>query len=512
MSTDRASWRRFWNGLALIAVYAAAWALPRWPAIRANTLFYDDYGVAAIPFIIYVGSYRPTLWIEYRLWELLVPGHFATRIPKLSAAVYWGLACTALMLLLRRWRVPMPIALLLPLVLVAHPVATDAGLWSALSALPLSLFLVIAGVLLLGDGDEPKRLAGGSALILAGILGYQYYFVAAVVLVLAEVVVDEVNGAPRRLRVLLRKLAILASLAAVQIIFMQLARPFITRADKRGFAELGGSLGAFVANKLHGAVDLLVNLWMPLLAWYLDAVRAWSLWKFVPLVLLLATIAAGLAVRARMRVVLLAAAATIALPLLAVMPTFALSQTPYAWRVTIPVLLAAALGMLPLLIWLGRRSRFAPVVLLLVLIAVLLPPTRWEAEMRVVGYQRDRAVFDHIATYWMDHGLRPPEVSVGVGRVRIGDPRKRLPGAHEVTWGYDRTNPMFASPFFDPWAAEQAIATFNHYRFIDCNTPGREAKPVCRAAKSACTLIPPNRTGVVHVEQNRMSFVCEAMN
>jgi hypothetical protein len=311
--------------------------------------------------------------------------------------------------------------------------------------------------------------------------------------------------------VLLRKLAILASLAVVQIVFMQLARPFITRADRRGFAEVGGSLGSFLAGKIHGAFDLLVNLWMPLLAWYLDAVRAWSLWKFVPLVVLLATIAAGLAARARMRVVLLAAAATVALPVLAVMPTFVLSQTPYAWRVTIPVLLAAVLGMLPLLIWLGRRSRFAPVVLLLLLIAVLLPPTLWEAEMRVVAYQRDRTVFDRIASHWMERGLRPAEIAVGAGRIRIHDPRKRPPGAHEVTWGYDRTNPMLASPFADPWVAEQAIATFNHYRFIDCNSPGTEATPVCRAAKSACTLIPPNRTGVVHVEQERMSFVCEAI-
>ncbi len=482
------------RAIAAALAYTAFWLATRAPAIAANPLFFDDFAVPLRPGLFYLGSYRPLVWLEYRIFEAIVPNHFWTVLPKLSAAVYFGVSAMLLAMLLRRWNVKPSLAYTLPLVVLANPVLNDAGLWNSLHALPLAMAFLTAGVLLW----EERRFTAGTVLIFIGLNGYQAFVALVLVYLVAEPFVKRLADTPWKLRDSLLKLALTAVAGAMQIAVMQLIRPWITGADERGLVTFSST---FLAEKYHGIFNLAVNGVMPSIAYYTSALQAMSLWKFVPLSIGLVTAAAFLIRRRTAFDIAMALIFPLLMFFVPALPTLIMSQSPEAWRVATPTAFALALSVLPLLL---QLPRFGPVIAILATM-VMLPPTFFETRERVKSWTRDEATIRAITTHWQNRPITVAYVGPKYGNIE----EHRLIESHDLTWGYRRFTPAVWSPFNNGWFAQHYIATYHGLGFMGC---GERRNPICTAARSACSR--PRSDGqaiwprIVHSQTPGLTAVC----
>ncbi|MBV8517131.1 MAG: hypothetical protein JO197_06965 [Acidobacteria bacterium] len=469
--------RRGWTYVLACLGYTAFWLVTRWPAIAANPLFFDDFALPATPAAFYIGSYRPFLWLEYRFWELLIPGHFWTHVPKLAAAIYLGLFATALAALLRKWNVPPAIAFATPLVVLANPVLNDAGLWNSLHALPLALALITAAAVVWEREDASWRMwLGGAALLLCGIFGYQIFVSLAVVYLLAEPAVKTLTGVAWNWRASLRKLVAIAAVTFVQLVYMQLTRT--ADSDPRGLLH-ATSFRAYLLEKLHGLIDLAVNGVMPILA-YAGGVRlAYRTWYYVPLVLgVLLAIATWRRFGASRA--LLYGAGPLALFFAPSLPCLISSADPYAWRVSSPVAVSLALSLMMLLLVLARDARAASAVLAVAAILVA-PIGHYEASLRVISVERDARLLREL-------GNARAVSYVGPALGAAED--ERLAGPHLLTWGYEVRTPAMWSGFSNAWTTAYFLRhVAPAVAYVDCS-PAMQGR-VCDDARSLCARSSP---------------------
>jgi hypothetical protein len=486
--------------------YTALWLVTRWPAIRENALFFDDFAVPLRPAVFYVNSYRPLVWLEYRFWELLVDGHFWTVLPKIAAAFYVGAAALLFSALLRRWQVPAGLAYALAAVAVANPVLNDAGLWQSLHALPLAIACLTAGVLL-WETPTRARLAMGTLLVFAGLNGYQIFASLVLIYLAAEPVIKRFTGAEWRLRDSLVKLGLTAAAGIAQIVEMQVIRAMVAQPDVRGFAQFT-SLAQYASQKLHGIFNLCVNGVMPVLAYYAGALAAMSLWKFVPLGIAVAGAALALIRRRTWLDVAIAAVFPVVVFFLPAAPTLLISQSPYAWRVSTPTALALALALAPLLILLRRGA----VVVALVIAALMIPPTHYESTMRVVSVRRDAAITRGVIDAWAARGVPRERVTLAYIGPRGGATHeKRYIGPRELTWGYQRITPGMWSPFNNGWFAKYYVENYQRLHFRQCgdakpeHVPCQEARAACASKRNDGAAIWPR---LVHLPEPGVTAVC----
>ncbi|MFP5246642.1 MAG: hypothetical protein ACLGH0_08100 [Thermoanaerobaculia bacterium] len=467
-----------WGGYTLL------WIASRWPAIRHNPLFHDDYGIPLDPALFYVGSYRPVVWLEYQFWELLIRDHFWTVLPKLTGAAYLGATATALAFLLRRWDVPWSIAILTPAVALANPVLNDAGLWSSLHALPLGLLFMTLAALF---WDRPLI---AFAFVIAGVLTYQIFITLALVYIATEWVLKRDK--------VWRKVAIVAVAGVLQILYMEVVRATAIRSDGRGFVR-AQSLAFYIREKFHGVFDLVVNGIMPVVAYYAGALHAYSWWRVVPLAIAIATLIAALWQRRRGLELAIAFLFPIVILFIPALPILMMSQSPYVWRVSSPVAIAFALSLVPLVLSVRRA-----VPLLAVVALVMLPVSFYEAQMRVVSHERQASLIRELEQHW-----RTKNVTIVYGPMHGPFEDIRLIGPHDLTWGYERRTPAMWTSFEDAWFAKAFVHTYHRKNFIDCSA-GSTA-PICARARTLC---PRNCTDasvpyprVMHLEK-QTTLIC----
>lgn len=488
-----------WVWLASLFAFTLFWIATRFQAIRGNPLFFDDYFISDTPVDLYLGTYRPLLLAEHIFFESLYKGHFFTRIPKIAAAFYMGATATAFAALLRRWGVATALVFAAPLLLLSNPVLNDAGLWQSGHALSLALALITLAAVV-WEPATPKRLLIAGLLIFCGINGYQIFISLALLFVVCEPVVKSITGLPWRLRDAFLRVVVIGIAGAMQIALMLFLRAILPH-DPRGFAQIA-TVAGFVKEKIHGVFNLAVNGLMPLFAWYFGAVRAMSLWKWVPLAIAVLTL-----VVLWKRGVLRALAAA-ALPFLALtipaLPTLIMSQSPYAWRVSSPVAFGLVVSCIPLLSMLPLRLSIAIIV---VLSAVMIPVAYDEARMRSEACERNVAVMRETADHWKRSGVDPHTVTIAY--VRNGAAiDERLIGAHDLTYGYERQTPETASSFSAAWAAQQFV-TFNGFRFADCQSGDRKCRDAAAQCARNCTDVSGIYPRVIHDRGGAaMSFVC----
>jgi len=441
--------RRLDFAVATVA-YALVWIATRWPAIRANTLFFDDFEIPFRPADFYWGPYRPTLYLEFLLRDLIAPHAFWTVVPKLFGALYVGVMAALLIELLTAWDVPLQVARLLPLIVVAHPLLADGPLWQTYAGLPIVPALITAGALAWTRG---RKLAF-ALLTLAGVLGYQVFVTLALVYAVAEPVVRR----RWRWRELVERVAIIAGCVVVQLVLTAIIRRTYGNPDPRGM------IGVFdPRTQLHGAVDLIVNVWMPVIAFYTGALRAMSLWKWVPL-----AIAAATAVSTRRILPTFFSAAIFLIPAL---PNLLIAQGPSTWRVSIPELFALVVALVPLF------SRFprAGVIVTVAIFAVIAPVSTYEARCRVDSFDRDRQLVASV----------PPGDAVVLAPVNPKHAEDvSLIGPHDLTWAYERRTPRMWSEFNDPWFANRYVTNYWHLPFVDCLATPADAR--CSGTAALC--------------------------
>ena len=462
--------------------YAMFWIVTRWPAIGANVLMLDDFELPFRPRDFFTGAYRPTLHLEYILFELIMPHHFWTIVPKFVGAVYVGIAAALLIELLRAWDVDPIIAALLPLIVIANPILADGPLWQTYYNMPVAYGLIIAGSI---AWSRDRRLAF-FLLTLAGVLGYQIFITLAVVLAVAEAVI--------RRRFQLREFALRIGLIGVTAV-IQLIVVFIIRHSGK-YADSRGLISTFsLRDQLHGAADLLVNGWMPVIAYYTGAIPAMSLWKYVPVLLVVLT-----AVITRRLWPTLSSAGVLLIPAL---PNLVLAKAPYSWRVSTPVAFALALAMLPILMTVGRR---AAAIVIVALTIVMIPVCHYESWCRKESWERDQAFVEGVRQHW-----RGRDFTLVLAPV---NPDKHedvaLIGPHDLTWGYQRRTPRMWSEFNDPWMAKRYVQNYVRMRFLDCNE--RPAAPACMNAAALCMRphsdVPVEYPRAFHDDAGNITLVC----
>jgi len=457
--------------------YALLWVVTRWPAIRANVLFFDDFEIPFHPADFYIGPYRPTLYLEYVFRSAIAPHSLWTVTPKIVGAVYTGIAAAMLIELLREWEIPPVIARLLPLIVVSHPLLADGALWQTYAGLPIVPALITAGAIAWSRG---RRILF-SLLTLAGILGYQVYLTLAVVYAIAEAVIRR----RFRWRDFAMRIAIIGGCVVVQLIVTKIIRQTFGNPDVRGvISTFNASL------QIHGMFDLMVNVWMPVIAYYAGAFAAMSLWKYVPLLL-----GAETAIATRSPIDALFAAAIFIVPAL---PNLALDHAPYSWRVSTPEVYALALALLPVLL---RVRRWIAVAMIATLTFVMLPVSQYEAWTRVESFERDQKFVASV----------PKDFTLTLAPV---NPRKRedvrLIGPHDLTWGYEPRTPRMWSEFNDAWMAKRYVQNYAKLRFLDCAELPLEAR--CQGAAALCATgrndMPVDYPRGVNVPERRITVVC----
>jgi hypothetical protein len=470
--------RRATEFVSATCAYALLWIATRWPAIRANVLFFDDFAIPLHPADFYIGPYRPTLYLEYLLREAIAPHSLWTVTPKIFGAIYTGIAAAMLIELLRAWEVPRIIARLLPLVVVCHPLLADGALWQTYAGLPIVPALITAGAICCTRG---RKLAF-SLLTLAGILGYQVYFTLAVVYAIAEPVVRR----RFKLRDSALRLGIIAACVLVQLVLTFVIRHTYANPDSRGLVTTFD-----VRTQIHGVFDLMVNGWMPVIAYYCGAFAAMSMWKFVPLVL-----GAETAIATRRVADTLFAAAIFVIP---AAPNLLLARAPYSWRASTPEAYALALALIPLL--LNVRPAIA-LSLIATITIVMIPVDTYEARCRAESWERDQRLMASV----------PRDYTIALAPVnpnRVED--VGLIGSHDLTWGYDRRTPRMWSEFNDPWMARRYVQNYARMRFLDCNDPkpsDARCKGAYAACASGCNDSPVEYPRAVRDDVQRLVYVC----
>jgi hypothetical protein len=447
------------HALATLA-YTAFWLATRWPAIRSNTLFFDDFAVPLRPALFYIGSYRPLVWLEYRVFELFLTNHLWTVLPKITGALYFGASAALFAALLRRWNVAAPLAYAMPLVMLGNVVLNDSGLWNSLHALPLAIVFLIAGMLVW----ESNRWILGTVLIFVGLNGYQIFAALVLLFLATEPFIKRLTETPMRWRHWFLKIALSGVAAVVQIIEMLVIRPLIPGSDERGFGGFA-SLSEYLKEKLHGVFDLAVNGIMPTLAYYTSAAQAMSLWKYA---LLAIGVITAIALRRKPLLAAIGLIFPLLLFLLPAAPVLIMKFSPYAWRVSTPTAFALALMLTPLLIALNR----AGVVLAVVIAAILTPAALYEAQEREKSFARDEATLRAVKA--VSHTV----VYAGPRTGRMEN--QKLIGPRDLTAGYERLTPAVWSSFNNGWFAQHYIETYHRLRFTRadshpaCNTPGSD--------------------------------------
>src|SRR5262249_42590563 len=125
-----------WSGGALLlTAFYLVWAAPRLGAIMANPLLDDDFYIGTLGSGIHLYSWRPVLYLEYRLFDPLLSPFgkplIFTLLPKPIGGLFVSIAAALAYRVLRRCEVARPVAFLCVAVFVVHPVVNDITLWNS---------------------------------------------------------------------------------------------------------------------------------------------------------------------------------------------------------------------------------------------------------------------------------------------------------------------------------------------------------------------------------------------
>ena len=176
--------------------------------------------------------------------------------------------------------------------------------------------------------------------------------------------------------------------------------------------------------KFHGIINLLVNVTMPIVSYYSGIASGWKHWEAPFLAAAACAVLLVTVRRDRIAVAGLIVAGIVGLPILATLPTLAISQSPKSWRVAVPAALSfalslAALGHLAAVaytqVFNGRKN---PVPWIVSAIAATLAVAvgivaHHDAQQRVFIHEADWALTEDISRFWADRGILSNDYFVG---------------------------------------------------------------------------------------------------
>ena len=400
----------------------------RWSGISANLLFADDflYFVDHSSTLINFDScnkldqdFRWLTMINLCVMSTYFADIATSAVPKVVSIAFLAVFATLMFACLRAWGLGVFEALLLPLVIVAHPITNEVTLWNITTPVFLFYSLPVLAYLLLRKADSRMPIIAAVLLLTTVIFSYEYALVIFLLLVLADpfiswLLLGKINW--RRCLILFGTFAVFAGLYLLQtkISAALFANDVVA---SRGVASLA-DLPAMISTKFWQSFDLLVNVYMTPISFFVPLERSWSAWKWVPVAV--AAITALVVFRARKSTLtaIIYGLFSGAIVFAAILPLFASTQSPESWRVAIPALIAFVLGIVPILMVASKYKWIARAVVI-ALIAALGVMSHAETSLRVLEQDIEENLFSEIETFWQSQGIGKTDYRVG--RVLAGN-------------------------------------------------------------------------------------------
>lgn len=493
--------------LFIFLAYFVIWLFPRANAVMQNVLFMDDYAFGVYdPELIYSKtrdlslppvSYRWSFELVAYSWANFLPQeYFLSNLPKLVSGIFLSLFALFTYRLLVGWKVPQLVSLIIPAILISHPTINEITLWNIAHPVTFWMFLVILGFLIIEDASSPVRILFGMICLTVAVMGYEIYFVIFLVLIIAEPIIKRLTGMAHDLRSTKRKLIIFLAIAGIYVLQVTATKAFFPFREGAVEEGMGGfdrgltafshfTLSGYIITKLHGMSDLLVNAYMPLVSYYYDMITAMRKWEWIPITMALLTIVAAALNRRSKKDILLFGLFPLLLPLVPTLPTWFSKTTPEDWRVSVPVVFAACLALVPLFSFLcmaeiaeaaGARARISLRQWLLVVIAVFVViaqslVVQYEANLRVLSNRLDKEVTNKIIQYWETLNLTQKDYAVGI----LGDSgyykgyietKGYLDSSKELTAAYHKQDNIIRSQFTIPWGW-RGYLSHNGFRVVE---------------------------------------------
>lgn len=532
-----------WHFYALIAAsYYLVWLLPRLPAIYGFSLHFDDFNIYAINIERTFCNVPPPdyRWVTFGLLcalEKTIPDWSAMVWPKLLAGGFIALFATLIARQLVKWSIPILIAFFAPIFFISHPIINEISLWNTTMPFPLWLSLTVIIYDLVGlDRSLWTRSLGGLLMIIV-VLAYEIYLSFFLVLILAEVVFLRLEGKPIDWPQVKNRLLFFISIAIFYIIQVSLTKWYFGITSGRGLVEIT-SFSSYFDAKMHGIFNLVVNCYMPIIAYYSGIEFAWSAWKWIPLSMSGMILLFGFLARRPVAEVLALFAFSLILPVVPTLPLLLASQSAESWRVSVPVLVAVILVfvLLMTLVWqavdridgkglIGAATiKAMALVFSLGILIIEMPVTHAEAKLRAFEANADRSLSQFIEGYWLARGLTKDNYHVGV--ITSLDLPAILPDeqqrASQLSVAYHQRGRSSALEQDYSWRGFLMLHDFKPIELNDSESGVREAcankTKHCRldltdylsqrCRESPDFIHPGNGLRLVHLAQEKITVVC----
>jgi hypothetical protein len=351
----------------------------------------------------------------------------------------------------------------------------------------------------------------GSLLLLLGISGYQAYVGFFPVLMIFAFLYGYINNDPNRYSLLrIQGLVFFIALLGYAVI-VYTSVEFLELSQARAF-DRPDSPHEFLSEKIHGVVNLIVNLFIPVLTYHFDISTAFQKWEWIPFTFIGL---AFIAVYAEQRRWSVACISAICIPIFLITPAlvvFLSGQSPESWRVSIPSWFGFCLGLAMILDRIGRflettkntSSWWILGCLCAAIYAALFPVTRYESSLRVIAQQWDDTIIAEIRKFWDDRNDKdnPPRIYsiVHQNRVRSTIPSKLTT---RLTVSYRYHGPISAFDYDWSWEGFVSISGFNPANNSEIN---KSLISLCRRSPDFEDKVSGMK--IAHDQGRRLSLVC----
>ncbi len=409
----------------------------RFPGLFDNVLYADDFlyfvdhSKTIISYDICRFPAQDFRW--FSMGNICLTGtkfeSFAVSVwPKVIGITALSLFALLMYKILVEWGLSVLGGLSLSLVFIVHPIVNEILLWNVTGQSPILFLFVLLAFYLSSSAESLAKssfkLVGAGLLLFIVSLSYEYALTVFLVFALFSPLINQLNG-----RVILfnQTVKLVLIFVAASMFFVLQSKVFsmffVEQLDSRGI-DFTGFLSTSVEEKvakLRALLNILANIYMTPLSFFVPIESAWTFWKYLPICI---AVAIGISVffltrslaRATFYVCLF-----VGIQLLLIAPFFITSQTPESWRISIPSLLAVVVCLSFVYLALERvhvrTKNILPMLFFMPLICTMAFIANSEAHLRSKEYTAELILFKQIRDHWIEKDISLSEIRVG----RIAD-------------------------------------------------------------------------------------------
>jgi hypothetical protein len=477
-------------------------------------------------------SYRPLLYVDLLFWNyLLGKQYLLTAAPKVLAGIYISVTGLLSVSLLRRWNIPISVAIVTPIFYFSHPVLNEISLYNVEAPYNLSILLIVLGYLILKDALSYSRIVPAIFLLALGLSSYQIHSILLIILIAGEFAIKRLTNLPFTWYELLRKLAIMLIAVFLYWVYIKFSQTFlgIHSWGDRGFISFSSmQLADYISDKWHGITNMYANLFQAIISFYWGKNAAFQIWEQIPIGLSVITLLISLYNKRSVYDTVLFVSLPIFFPLLAAFVLLPLNVTPMGWRICGPIVYAFIISLVPILTmisglkyqktteaWFNKKSRHGNILVFGIVICwimIAFPVIAYDGKLRVLANETDTKILRSIDTYWKARGIQYSDYTITVCALNRIHPdnlgTKNI--EHDIVIdfnkiGCDRYSNIWGElwPFYLKQHGYQSLQIEDHKDEIRYRI-----KALCENSEEDCNrwAIPIR---VIHIEFEKISVICK---